>query len=107
MRVRATCGSPTEREARGWGVGCEETCLRQGIPPLPEVRVCNDADSLTELALDSWWTGYHKANKLLFYRRDLVNGQFVVSIFVLRGDQQERKACELGRSSDEPRSCYG
>lgn len=65
-----------------------ETHLRQGIPPLPEVRVGDDADSFTELALDGWGAGDHQADELLFDRRDLLERQLVDPIFVLFVCQQ-------------------
>lgn len=36
--------------------------LRQGVPPPPEVRVCDDADSFSELTLNTGRRLDHKTN---------------------------------------------
>lgn len=55
----------------------------EGSPTLPEVRVCDDADRFTKLRLDGSRANDHEPNKLLLYRVDLLDGQFVVPVLVL------------------------
>lgn len=57
--------------------------LGERIPPPPEVRVGNDADSFSELLLNIWGAGNHQANKALFYYLHLVLRNLVASFLVL------------------------
>jgi hypothetical protein len=57
--------------------------LRQCLPSPPKVRVCDDADSFTELCLYIWRGADHKTNQTIFYLRDLSVGELVVSLLIL------------------------
>lgn len=59
------------------------TNLYECVPPLPEVRVCYNADCLAKLGLDVRGRQDHETNELLLDGSDLIGGQLVVSIFVL------------------------
>ena len=53
------------------------------VPSFPEVRIGDDTDRFTQLGLYGGRADEHKPNKLLLYRVDLVDREFVVSVLVL------------------------
>jgi hypothetical protein len=65
-------------------VGCEarREVVDQSVPAFPKVRVCNDADSLTQLCLNGGRHRDHEANHLTLDGRHFVLGQLVVSILI-------------------------
>lgn len=60
------------------------TYLCQSVPSPPEVRVSYDTDGFTELCLDIGGGGDHEANQALFDGGNLILGELVVALLVLR-----------------------
>lgn len=80
----------------GWRESRDEV-LDEGVPSLPEVGICDDADRFTELSLNRRGAKDHEPDKLLFYRVYLVDGEFVVSVLVLRRTHISDTVCKEGR----------
>jgi hypothetical protein len=64
-----------------------DTYVNQGVPPLPEVAICYDADGIAELGLEVGRDGDHETDDLLFDGSHLVLRQPVVPIFILYESQ--------------------
>lgn len=74
-----------------WVVGSEARykVVDQSIPTLPEIRVGDDADGLSQLGLDGGRHRDHEANNLTLDGGDLVLRKLVVAILVGPGAADE------------------
>lgn len=63
-------------------IGSLATYIHKGVPSLPEVTVRNHTDCLSQLRLDTRRDRNHQTDQLLLNGRDLLQLQFVVSIFI-------------------------
>lgn len=59
------------------------TYINQCIPSLPEITVCNDTDSLTQLYLQCSWETDHQSDNFLLDGGDIAGLESVVSILIL------------------------